>query len=148
MKALRLLAILCSALMLCACSAASALANAAGTIATLSVNVPISAGQGWLVWSVPVAGGWGLDAYHQGQIAPLPVAPRPQPFDVTVGTNAGGAPVAAFSRCVRTPPVYEGQLEADEGSGCRIYMLNLLDDRERRLPIPAPHGVSDTTPSM
>jgi len=148
MKTLRLVAILCSALALSACAAASALADAADTVATLNTNVPISAGRGWLVWSVPVAGGWGLVAYHQGQISTLPVAPRPQPFDAGVGTDANGAPVVTFSRCVHTPPVYEGQLEADAGSGCRIYMLSLVADRESHVPIPAPHGVSDTTPSM
>jgi hypothetical protein len=147
MKTVRLIAIVCSALALCAYSAACALASL-GTIASLSTNVAISAGQRWLVWSVPVAGGWGLEAYHHGQISPLPVAPRSQPFDVSVGTDATGAPVATFSRCVHTPPVYEGQLEADAGSGCRIYMLSLTNDRESRLPIPAAHGASDTTPSM
>jgi hypothetical protein len=134
-------------LTLLACSASSALANP-GTIANLSTDVAISAGQGWLVWSVPVAGGWGLEAYHHSQISPLPVAPRPQPFDVSVGTDATGAPVATFSRCVHTPVVYEGQPEAYAGSGCRIYTLDLASDRESRVPIPAPHGVSDMTPSM
>jgi hypothetical protein len=141
------MAIVCSALALCAYSAAGALASP-GTIANLSTDVAISAGQGWLLWSVPVAGGWGLESYHHGQLSPLPVAPRPQPFDVSVGTNAAGAPVAAFSRCAHTPFVSEGQIEADEGKGCRIHVLNLAGDRESRPPIPAPHGASDTTPSM
>lgn len=148
MKTLRLIGILCSALAFCVYCAACALADP-GPIASLSTNVPISAGQGWLVWSVPVAGGWGLNAYHLGQISPLPVAPRPQPFDVSVGTSADGAPVATFSRCLHTPAISEaGQIEPDSGSGCRIYMLALGSGRESRLPIPAPHGVSDTTPSM
>ncbi|HEY4810244.1 MAG TPA: hypothetical protein VIH71_04205 [Solirubrobacteraceae bacterium] len=149
MKTLRLIGILCSVLALCASSAACALANP-GTIANLNTNVPISAGQGWLLWSVPVAGGWGLDAYHHDQISPIPVAPRPQPFDVNVGTSAAGVAVATFSRCVRTPlPSEAWQFSGtDKSSGCRIYMLNLASGRESRLPIPAPHGVSDTTPSI
>jgi hypothetical protein len=147
MKTLRLIGILCLTLTLWACSASSVLANP-GTIANLSTDVPVSAGHGWLVWSVPVAGGWGLDAYHHSQISPLPVAPRPQPFDVSVGSDINGKPVATFSRCARTPELYGGQIAADAGSGCRIYMLDLATNRESRLPIPASQGVSDTTPSM
>jgi hypothetical protein len=147
MKTLRLIGILCLTLMLWACSVAAAFANP-GTIADVSTDVAMSAGQGWLVWSVPVAGGWGLDGYHHGQISRLPVAPRPQPFDVNVGTDSRGTPVATFSRCERAPEVYEEQIAAVAGSGCRIYMLNLATDRESRLPIPASRGVSDTTPSM
>ncbi len=147
MKTIRLIAIACSALACWAYSAACALANP-GTIANLSTNVAISAGQGWLVWSVPVTGGWGLEAYHHGQISPLPVAPRSQPFDVSVGTDAAGVPAATFSRCVRTPVVYEGEIEADTGRGCRIYVLDLATDRESRPPIPVSQGTSDTTPSM
>jgi hypothetical protein len=136
-------------LVACWCFAACALANP-DTIATLSTKVPISAGQGWLVWSVPVAGGWGLEAYHHGQISTLPITPRPQPFDVSVGTDTSGEPVATFSRCVHTPAVVEGGQIDDVApdSGCRIHMLNLASDRESQVPIPAPHGVSDTTPSM
>jgi hypothetical protein len=67
---------------------------------------------------------------------------------VSVGADAAGAPVATFSRCVETPADYEGQPDTGAGSGCRIHMLDLANDRESRLPIPAPHGVSDITPSM
>jgi hypothetical protein len=147
MKMTRLIVVLCSTLTLLACSACSALASPT-TIASLDNDVAISAAQGWLVWSVPVTGGWGLDAYHDGHTSSLLVAPRPQPFDVSIGTDAAGEPVATFSRCSRTPVVYSGPPETDEGSGCRIYMLNLATGRESRLPIPAPHGTSDTTPSM
>jgi hypothetical protein len=31
------------------------------------------------------------------------VAPRAQPFEVDLGTNASGEVVATFSRCVKTP---------------------------------------------
>jgi hypothetical protein len=149
MKTLRLIGILCSALAFWAYAASAALANP-GTIASLSTNVPISAGEGWLLWSVPVAGGWGLESFHHGQSSPLPVKPRPQPFDVSVGTNAAGAAVATFSRCARTPSVSESGLldDDDTGRGCRIHMLDLANDHESRPAIPAPHGVSDTTPSM
>ncbi len=75
----------------------------AAAIASVSADAPISAAGGWLVWSVPVEGGWGLEAYHDGSIATLPVAPRLQPFDANVGTDARGVPVVAFSRCAKTP---------------------------------------------
>jgi hypothetical protein len=74
MKSVRLMAIVCSALAVCAYSAGGAPANAAA-IAGVNSNVAISAGQGWLVWSVPVTGGWGLEAYHDNQLSALPIAP-------------------------------------------------------------------------
>ena len=45
-------------------------------IAPVSADVPISGGEGWLIWSVPVTGGWGLEAYHDGALSPLPVPLR------------------------------------------------------------------------
>ena len=42
-----------------------------GKIATLTAESPISAGQGWLIWSVPESGGWKLHAYHAGRVSVL-----------------------------------------------------------------------------
>lgn len=126
-------------------------------LAAVSAETPISAGGGWLLWSVPVSGGWGLDAFHDGHTEALPVASRPQPFDVNVGTNAHGAAVATFSRCTRTPKMRDvgetqvpggSLLEPRSGAGCRIHVLDLSTGHERRLGIPDPVGASDTTPSM
>jgi hypothetical protein len=125
-------------------------------IASVSADVPISAGDGWLVWSVPVEGGWGLDAYHDGAITALPVASRPQPFDANVGTNAQQVPVVAFSRCTKTPQMENigsgvtggSMLVPRTGAGCRLRVLDLMSDRENSPPIPHPAGASDTTPSM
>jgi hypothetical protein len=76
------------------------------------------------------------------------VAPRAQPFDVDLGTNAAGEVVATFSRCVKTPR-YEADLFLElEGIGCRVHVLNLVSERERTPAIPHPAGTSDTTPSM
>lgn len=136
------------------CQSASA---AAVTIATVQAQTPISAGDGWLVWSVPVAGGWGLDAHHDGRTGSLPVKPRPQPFDVDVGTDSSGRAVLTYSRCTKTPePEANGGAESPEGvrllastgAGCRVHVFSLTSDRERALPIPHPPGSSDTTPSM
>ena len=126
-------------------------------IATLSAESPISAGQGWLVWSVRSATGWSLDGYYGGRVVSLPVAPRPQPFDAQVGTNADGAPVVTYSRCRATPKMEDDGLAVpgsgtlalpNTGAGCRLRLLELNSGRERTPQVPEPRGVSDTTPAM
>jgi hypothetical protein len=88
-----------TAVVLCGAQAASASPQ---TLASVTVRSPIGAYGGWVVWSAPASGGWGLDAYHEGKVKALRVAPRAQPFDVNLGTNASGEVVATFSRCVKT----------------------------------------------
>jgi hypothetical protein len=153
-------ALACAALgcgLLAAPAGAEPASGAASVIASFTAETPISAGGGWLVWSVPAAGGWALDAYHDGSVSQLPAPTRPQPFDASVGTDASGSPIVVFSRCTRTPrmrDVGETQvkggtlLDAGTGAGCRIHMLVLGSGRESRLAIPDPAGASDTTPSM
>jgi hypothetical protein len=118
------------------------------TLASVTVRSPIGAYGGWVVWSAPVSGGWGLDAYHAGEVKTLRVPPRAQPFDVDLGTNASSEVVATYSRCVKTPR-YEADLFLElEGVGCRVHVLNLASERERAPAIPHPEDTSDTTPSM
>lgn len=120
-------------------------------VATLAADVPIAAGGGWVIWSVPVTGGYGLEGSHGGVTRPLNVAPRPQPFDVNVGTSSTGAAVVTFSRCAKTPtlqPLGLGAIDPLSGSGCRIHVLNLSTLRETTPAIPHPSGTSDTTASM
>jgi hypothetical protein len=145
----------------CAADTAVALANpSSSVVAAVSADTPIAAGGGWLVWSVPGPGGWTLEALHGGTLIRLPAARRPQPFDVSVGTDASGHWVAVFSRCSRTPR-YRGVgggevapggggllLVPSSGSGCRIHMIELAGGAERALPIPALGVSSDTTPSI
>jgi hypothetical protein len=143
------------ACLLCLTAASRA---AASPIATLTAETPISAGAGWLVWSVRAPGGWVLDGYHEGTVAQLPIAPRPQPFDASVGSDQHGNPVVVFSRCARTPrmellgeqPERSGGVlvEPETGRGCRIRVASLPTGHERNLPVPYPRGVSDTTPSI
>jgi hypothetical protein len=134
-----------TAIALCGAQAASA---GSQTLTSVSVRAPIGAYGGWVVWSVPVSGGWGLDAYHAGEAKPLHVALRAQPFDVDLGTNSSGEAVATFSRCVKTPR-YEADLFLElEGVGCKVHVLNLASERERTPAIPHPADTSDTTPSM
>lgn len=135
---------------------AAARANSA-VIASLSAETPVSGGHGWLVWSVASAGGWSLESFHEGRLATLPVAMRPQPFDAQVGTDAAGAPVVTYSRCRVTPVMEDAGLyvkgtgtltEPNTGAGCRLRVLELDSGRERSASVPEPRGVSDTTPAM
>lgn len=125
-------------------------------VAPVSADVPISGGEGWLVWSVPVASGWGLEAYHDSTLSSLPVPLCPQPFDVSVGTDLHGTPVVTFSRCTRTPKMEVLGSEAIGGSllvprsgaGCRLHVLELRNGHDSALPIPHQADTSDTSPSM
>jgi hypothetical protein len=144
-KAIALAGVLAGAL---AAAAVPAVA-APQPLAPVAVDVPISAAGGWVAWSAPVAGGgFGLFAWHAGAVAQVPVAPRPQPFDLDLGTDAHGRPVAAFSRCAVAPVVLRGRTEAWSGSGCRVRVVDLATGRERAGGVPRPPGTSDTTPSM
>jgi hypothetical protein len=147
-----------SAAAVCCALLAPAAARANSTaIATLSAESPISAGQGWLVWSVRSGSGWSLEGFHEGRLATLPLATRPQPFDAQVGTNAAGAPVVTYSRCRVTPAMEDAGLSVkgtgtlaapNTGAGCRLRVLDLDSGRESSPPVPEPRGVSDTTPAM
>lgn len=147
-----------AAALICGGPADSVFASAPGpALATVTAETPIAAGGGWLLWSAPVGAHWGLEAFHAGRVSALPVATRPQPFDVSVGTDGHGAPVATFSRCRATPKMRDvglaestggALLEPQGGSGCRLYVLDLASGRERVLPVPQPPRASDTSPSM
>ncbi len=149
--------VLGAAAVCCALLAPSAARANATVITTLSAESPISAGHGWLVWSVRSGAGWSLVGFHHGRLATLPVAARPQPFDAQVGTNAAGAPVVTYSRCRVTPAMEDAGSYAkgtgtlalpNTGAGCRLRVLDLDSGRERSPPVPEPRGVSDTTPAM
>lgn len=128
---------------LCGAKAASAVADSQ-TLASVTVRSPIGAYGGWVVWSARVSGGWGLDAYHEGEVKGLRVTPRAQPFDVDLGRNASGEVVATFSRCVKTPR-YQADLFLElEGVGCRVHVLNLASGRERTPAIPHPTSRAST----
>jgi hypothetical protein len=131
-----------------ALAAAVPAAAAPQPLAPVAVNVPISAAGGWVAWSAPAPGGFGLFAWHGGAVAQVPVAPRSQPFDLDLGTDAHGRPVATFSRCTVAPIVLLGRTQAWSGSGCRVRVVDLATGRERAGGVPRPAGTSDTTPSM
>jgi len=142
----------------CCALLAPATARASSTpIATVSAESPISAGHGWLVWSARSGTGWSLEGFHEGRVVSLPVAPRPQPFDAQLGSDADGAPVVTYSRCRVTPKMEDAGLYVqgtgtlavpNTGAGCRLRMLELDSGRESSPRVPEPRGVSDTTPAM
>jgi hypothetical protein len=59
-------------------------------------------------------------ASRDGTTARLPVAPSAAPFDVDLGHDAGGAPVALYSHCA---------------GGCRVYRVGLAGGRAHRLAL-------------
>jgi hypothetical protein len=90
--------------------------------------VRMSAYAGHVVWSEAVAPGrYVLMRWHAGRVDRLPVAPRAVPFDVDLGPDARGRPVAVYSRCPgeRETAVLVG--------GCDVYRLALQGGRERRI---------------
>jgi hypothetical protein len=119
------------------------------TLATTTSNGPIAALHGWVVWSAPASDGWRLVSWHAGVTAELPIASRPEPFDVDLGTDAHNHVVATFSRCRRAPVSdYFHYLDAATGKDCRIRVLGLTDGKESSVRVPQPRHTSDTTPSM
>lgn len=111
--------------------------------------MPIGAYGGWVVWSVPTADnrGWTLSALHEDQIVALPAAPRSVAFDLDLGADAAGRPVATYSRCTKTVSL-PGDFTSTGHRGCRVRILDLATGVERGAGIPRPAGASDTMPSM
>jgi hypothetical protein len=148
--------VLSGALGLLALSALTAAPPAMGgppvVLATVGANAPVSARGGWVVWSAPANGGWDLMAWHRGSRFRLPVASRPEPFDVNVGSDGDGRAVATFSRCATTPVptafFNDGPPAHVLGRGCHVRVLDLASGSERAAAIPHPAGASDTDPSM
>ncbi len=91
-----------------------------------------------LAWSVQRTDGWHLTTLHDGQIATPAIAPNAYAFDVDLGGDAGGRPVATFSRCA----------DVQKSLNCRVRAVDLQTGVERDPGVPAKAGASDTTPSM
>lgn len=127
---------------------ASPAAAADKVLTTVAEDTPLSAYGGHVVWSAPVAGGYGLVHWHNGQLEPLPVAPRSVPFDVDVGSDARGRAVAMYSRCREEPRVDDLDSWTIAG-GCDVYAYTLEGaGRERRVRRVSRRSSSETTPSM
>ena len=104
-----------------------------------------------IVWSSYDSGsnGYKLMTLSNGVPTPLPVAPRPDAFDVSLGAGEGPNPVAVYSRCTgKTPPLYtEGGL-VHSSSGCDIYRYDFATRSERKVTSVSSSRFSETQPSI
>jgi hypothetical protein len=90
-----------------------------------------------------------LNAYRlvelvDGTVRQVPVAPRPMPFDVDLGPDRHGEPIAVYSRCTREPIIY---WELDGRRGCDLYTYNFATKHERRLT-PAGSKTDEYSPAV
>jgi hypothetical protein len=122
-------------------------AAAAQEIATVENVVPISAHHGWVVWSAKDGALYSLFEWRHGRTTELPIAGRKRPFDVDVGTDAGGRDVVTFSRCDGFGSI-EVWAARVIGRACRLRIVDLVTGRERGAGVPERAGESDTLPSM
>jgi hypothetical protein len=117
-------------------------------IAQVNEQVPIAAHDGWVVWSAKEGEKFRLVAWHEGVSRTLAVRGRSRPFDVDVGTDVRGHPVATFSRCSRFASITVYEARRDVGAACRIRVVDLSTGTERGARLPVAPGTSDTVPSM
>jgi hypothetical protein len=87
----------------------------------------IDAYAGRVVWSERSSDGYHLVDYREGKMRRLPIAPRQSPFDVDLGPNRQGRPVAVYSRCTQVP--IPGAIQ-DGTLGCDLYAYDFARGRE------------------
>ena len=133
------------------------IARADEVIATVARPTPIATLDGRIVWSDYDAA---TKRYHltqrlDGATTRLPVAPRSVPFDVDLGPDVDGKPVAAYSRCRRDPPprspprgAIAQMPEWRLGRGCDIYLYSFEQGREVRVPHTSSRGGSEFLPTV
>lgn len=105
------------------------------TITGVAPPTPISAYDGRLVWSQPVAGGEFQLVMRTGSgaVTALPVSTRGVPFDVDLGPTSSGGLYAVYSRCETEPEWDQSAMpEYWTGDGCAIYKLDLNTMQEVR----------------
>ena len=91
-----------------------------------------------------------------GVTSRLLVDPRSVPFDVDLGPDADGKPVAAYSRCRRDPGRRDprtgnilAQLPAwSTGRGCDVYMFSFETGKEVRVGGVSSRGASEFLPTV
>ena len=134
-----------------------ATATADELLATVARPTTISALDGRIVWSDydPAAKRYFLTERLNGVTTRLPVSPRSVPFDLDLGPDADGNPVAAYSRCRREPPPRNpprgalAQLpEWRRGSGCDLYLFSFAQGREVLVRFASSHGASEFLPTV
>ena len=112
---------------------ASAEAHAAdAVVGATGHGTRLEAFQGRVVWSDwdPQQNAYRLVELVNGAVRPLPVAPRPQAFDLDLGPDRRGETIAVYSRCTREPIIY---WELDGRRGCDLYAYSFATSRERKL---------------
>jgi hypothetical protein len=113
----------------------------------------ISAYRGHIAWNQldPATGLWSLMSWHGGITSRLPVPPRAVPFDIDLGPDALGRPVAVYSRCGREPKTTGGLALSPDwmtAARCDIYTVSMDRGPERLVrSVSSRHG-SETTPSI
>jgi hypothetical protein len=132
-------------------------ASADELIATVARPTTISALDGRIVWSDydPASRSYFLTQRLNGVTSRLPVDPRSVPFDLDLGPDADGKPVAAYSRCRRDPPPRSrprGELaqlpEWRRGRGCDLYLYSFEQAREVLVRFASSHGASEFLPTV
>lgn len=126
-------------------------------IATVARPTTISTLDGRIVWSDydPVAKRYFLTQRIGGVTSRLPVGPRSVPFDVDLGPDTDGKPVAAYSRCRRDPPLRNpprgalAQLpEWRLGRGCDVYLYSFEQGREVLVRFASTRSSSEFLPTV
>jgi hypothetical protein len=128
-------------------------ASAQAPIATEPYVSKLASYDGILVWSHfdAAAGVFRLQARVRGRMLVLQATAQPEPFDVSLGPDARGRPVAVYSRCVTDaqPPWTTGPVSVPGPlpRACRIYEYDFRARREHPLA-GLPRGGSDYLPTI
>ena len=126
-------------------------------IATVARPTTISALDGRIVWSDydPAVKRYFLTQRLNGVTSRLPVGARSVPFDLDLGPDADGKPVAAYSRCRRDPPPRNrprgaiAQLpEWRLGRGCDLYLYSFEQGREVLVRFASSRAASEFLPTV
>lgn len=123
------------------CSTAPAPAEAQPILAREAAPAGIDAAGGMLAWSRYDGGSktYRLVVRVRGRELLPPVAPDWRAFDVDLGTDRAGRPVAVYSRCADV---------SSPARKCDLYLLRLGTGVERRLVETARPGRSEFLPSI
>lgn len=100
-----------------------------------------------VVWSSfdPAAEVYRLVTLRDGAPVTLPVPPSAEAFDVDVGTNRSGTPVAVYSRCTQPAPSLEPPTFSPRG--CDVYRYYFASGTEQRLTTLSSPTADETQPT-
>jgi hypothetical protein len=139
------------ALLVALVAAAPATAQGPAVLATVADATPVSARGGIVAFSVrdPATGRFALTVAEGGTRRALPVAQRGVPFDVDLGPDRHGRPVALYSRCSSEPPTSDDVVPVyTQGRGCDVFRFSFATGREARVGGASTRGASEVLPSQ